>query len=138
MGGDIHNPYFFVFQYTIKRMFNVEELDKKKMKNKYNKDALGFWSAIVAFSIGWILTICGFISPPLGEISNSVLYVLGQSLIYTASVIGIGQYFNSEMRHFKREMHRYVDEEERKRYNHSDIDIDRLDNSLDDSVEEET
>ena len=119
-------------------MFNVEELDKKKMKNKYNKDALGFWSAIVAFSIGWILTICGFISPPLGEISNSVLYVLGQSLIYTASVIGIGQYFNSEMRHFKREMHRYVNEEERKRYSNNTIDSDSNNFTLDDITEEET
>lgn len=106
------------------------------MKKKIDKEALGYYTAIAAFLFGWGLTISGFITPPLGEIADSVLYVLGQSLIYTASVIGIGQYFSSEMRHFKREMHRYVEEEEYKKHNHNDIDSDNVDNSLDDSVEE--
>ena len=67
-----------------------------------------------------------------------VATIFGQSLIYTASVIGIGQYFNSEMRHFKREIHRYVDEEERKKYNNNDIDSVSDNFTLDDSTEEET
>ena len=60
-------------------------------KSKY---ALG--TAIVAFAIGFGLTIAGFFTPPKGEVHDSVLWILGQALIYTASVLGIGMYFNSK------------------------------------------
>ena len=60
-------------------------------KSKY---AIG--TAIVAFAIGFGLTIAGFFTPPKGEVHDSVLWILGQALIYTASVLGIGMYFNSK------------------------------------------
>lgn len=102
------------------------------------KETLGYWTAILAFSFGWVLTIAGFIVSPVGEVDDSVLWILGQALLYTGAVVGITQHYSTELRHFKREIANFVNEEERKRYNHNDIDINRFDNSLDDSVEEET
>lgn len=67
------------------------ETQKMDTKSKY---ALG--TAIVAFAIGFGLTIAGFFTPPKGEVHDSVLWILGQALIYTASVLGIGMYFNSK------------------------------------------
>ena len=67
------------------------ETQKMDTKSKY---ALG--TAIVAFAIGFGLTIAGFFTPPNGEVHDSVLWILGQALIYTASVLGIGMYFNSK------------------------------------------
>ena len=67
------------------------ETQKMDTKSKY---ALG--TAIVAFAIGFGLTIAGFFTPPKGEVHDSVLWILGQALIYTASVLGIGMYFNTK------------------------------------------
>ena len=67
------------------------ETQKMDTKSKY---AIG--TAIVAFAIGFGLTIAGFFTPPKGEVHDSVLWILGQALIYTASVLGIGMYFNSK------------------------------------------
>lgn len=56
------------------------------------KNKLAVWTCLIAFTIGWTLTIAGFIVPPLGEVADSVLWILGQSLLYSASVLGIGIY----------------------------------------------
>ena len=68
-------------------------------------------TAVVAFVVGWGLTIAGFIIPPQGEVADSVLWILGQALIYTASVLGIGMYFNNQMVKFRTDTRRYIDRE---------------------------
>lgn len=59
------------------------------------KNRLAVVTCLIAFGLGWCLTIVGFIVPPLGTIADSILWVLGQSLLYTASVLGIGMYTNN-------------------------------------------
>lgn len=61
-------------------------------------------SAIGMLVCGMGLTIAGFIVPPLGEISNSVLWVLGQCLIYAGSVFGVSVYMDSKFMDFKRKL----------------------------------
>ena len=46
--------------------------------------------------------------PPEGEVSDSVLWILGQALVYTASVLGIGMYFNNQMVKFRADTRRYI------------------------------
>ena len=75
------------------------------------KQKFAIVTAVVAFVAGWGLTIAGFIIPPEGEVSDSVLWILGQALIYTASVLGIGMYFKNQMVKFRSETRRYIDEE---------------------------
>ena len=41
------------------------------------------------FILGWVMTIAGFIVPPLGVIDNSVLVVLGQSMTYCCVGLGL-------------------------------------------------
>lgn len=91
------------------------------MSEKWNelniKEKLAIISAIVAFIIGWGLTIAGFIIEPTGEVADSVLWILGQALIYSASVFGVSAYFNSESIKLKKDIKMYVnrrlkDEEE--------------------------
>lgn len=76
---------------------------KLDVKTKF---AIG--TAVVAFVAGWALTIAGFIIPPKGEVHDSVLWILGQALIYTASVLGIGMYFNNQMAKFRADTRRYI------------------------------
>ena len=75
------------------------------------KQKTAYITAIVAFVIGWFLVIAGFYMPPEGEVSYSVLWILGQALIYTASVLGVTMYFNSQMVKFRAETRRYIKEE---------------------------
>lgn len=45
---------------------------------------------MLAFGVG--ITTAGFIIPPAGEIHDSVLWVLGQALLYSGSIFGITLY----------------------------------------------
>lgn len=73
------------------------------------KEKAAIITAIAAFVVGWGLTIAGFIVPPLGEIADSILWVLGQALIYAASVFGITSYFTSESKRLKRNIREFVE-----------------------------
>ena len=75
------------------------------------KQKTAYITAIVAFVLGWFLVIAGFYMPPEGEVSDSVLWILGQALIYTASVLGVTMYFNSQMVKFRAETRKYIKEE---------------------------
>lgn len=82
------------------------EKDKMDIKQK-----TAYVTAIVAFVLGWFLVIAGFYMPPEGEVSDSVLWILGQALIYTASVLGVTMYFNSQMVKLRAETRQYIKEE---------------------------
>ena len=75
------------------------------------KQKFAIVTAVVAFVVGWGLTIAGFIIDPTGQVHDSVLWILGQALVYTASVLGIGMYFNNQMAKFRADTKRYIDEE---------------------------
>lgn len=70
------------------------------------KDKVAICSCIAAFILGWLLTIAGFIVSPLGEVSDSVLWILGQSLLYCASVLGIGMYASNQVKEGFRKVRR--------------------------------
>ena len=89
-------------------MKTIDTYDKCTLKQK-----VAMLSGIVAFILGWGLTITGFIVPPLGEIADSVLWVLGQSLIYTGSVLGLTQYFSAESVKLRHDMDRHLEHMER-------------------------
>lgn len=77
------------------------------------KERSAYLTAVLSFIVGWCLTIAGFIVPPLGEIDGSILAVLGEAMVYTASVFGITLYFRNEMQKFRREAKRgFIDDEE--------------------------
>ena len=81
-------------------------MESKKLDVK-TKFAIG--TALAAFIAGWALTIWGFYLPPRGEVHDSVQWVLGKALIYTASVLGFGMYINKEMAKFRADTRRYLD-----------------------------
>lgn len=71
------------------------------------KEKLAIITACVAFSAGWILTgIAAFV--PLFLSEASVLTVLGQSLVYAASVFGITSYFNAEAHRMRSDFRRMM------------------------------
>lgn len=74
------------------------------------KQRTAYITAIIAFVAGWGLTIAGFCVPPTGEVSGSVLAVLGEAMVYAASVFGVSMYFGHEMEKFRNDTKRYIDE----------------------------
>jgi len=75
------------------------------------KDFIAYLTAILAFLIGWGVTIAGFIIPPVGDITDSVLWVLGQSLIYTSSILGVSMYVNYNIKRMERKLGIHDDKE---------------------------
>lgn len=69
------------------------------MKNNSmkTKEKLAVWSGLGMLIFGVLITIAGFIVPPMGEVHNSVLWILGQSLIYSGSISGIAVYSNHKI-----------------------------------------
>ena len=78
-------------------------------KESRNNSRAAFVTAIIAFVIGWGLTIAGFLVPPRGEVHGSVLAVLGEAMVYAASVFGVALYFKNEMAKFRHDARRYMD-----------------------------
>ena len=65
---------------------------------KKRKDTLAVITAIVMLVIGAGLCIAGFIVDPLGIIDNSVLWIMGQCLLYAGSIFGIGMYVKATVK----------------------------------------
>lgn len=83
-----------------------------KSATKDRKQLAAFITAVVAFCIGWFLVIAGFYSEPVGEISGSVLAVLGEAMVYAASVFGVGMYFNHRLEQLRIDTRKYIREVE--------------------------
>lgn len=77
------------------------------------KEKLAILTAIIAFCLGWSITaIAAFI--PLYISEQGVLFILGQALVYTASVFGVSAYFTSESRRMRSDLRQMMDDERRK------------------------
>ena len=74
------------------------------------KEKAAYWTAIIAFIIGWGLTIAGFIVDPLGEVSRSVLAILGEAMVYAASVFGVTLYFRNQMEKFRSDTRTFLED----------------------------
>lgn len=59
---------------------------------KERKESITVWSAIAMLFFGCSLTLAGFIISPVGEVHDSVLWILGQTLIYAGGALGIANY----------------------------------------------
>lgn len=84
----------------------------KKWEDLNIKEKLAIGSACLAFIAGWALTICAAFVPVLLS-EQGILWILGQSLVYSASVFGVSLYFKAESVQMKRDIERYFDRKER-------------------------
>ena len=64
-------------------------MKENNVKKLSNTASVRNTTILASFIIGWVITIAGFIVPPLGVIDNSVLIVLGQSLTFVAAGLSI-------------------------------------------------
>jgi len=56
------------------------------------------FSAMAMLAFGCGLSVAGFCVPPLGEVSDSVLLIFAQCLIYAGSALGIDYYVTMKIK----------------------------------------
>ena len=104
------------------------------------KDKIAILSAIVAFILGWCMSIAGFWIPPIGEVGDSILWILGQALLYAASVFGVSAYFRSETVQLRRDMDKHLEAMERMQIQReklrNGIDVEEMPNKFNDEDNE--
>lgn len=62
------------------------------------------YSALFMLLAGVALSVAGFLVPPVGEISDSVLWFFAQCLIYAGSIFGVSIYVNSKFQDLKKDL----------------------------------
>lgn len=87
------------------------DIDMETWKTLDIKTKIAYVTAIIAFVAGWSLTVAGFIVPPLGAVSDSVLWILGQALIYAASVFGVGLYVTGSVKTMQTSLRQFMRQE---------------------------
>ena len=90
---------------------------KDKLEKMTMKEKIAYGTCIAAFVIGWGLTIAGFIVPPMGEVSDSILWILGQSLLYCGAVVGISSRCGREVRKVEKKVSDYMNQQEENKIN---------------------
>ena len=60
-------------------------------------------TAVVLLFSGVIMSFMGFYAPPVGEISDSVLWYFAQTLIYCGSIFGVSAYIDTKLKNMKHE-----------------------------------
>lgn len=75
---------------------------------KERRTDVQIWSAVMMLVFGAGLTIAGFAVPPVGHVSDSVLWVLAQCFIYAGSALGINAYMQSKFENLKTEMKKHT------------------------------
>ena len=66
-----------------------------------HKVSIQFWSALAMLVGGYALAVAVFITPPKGEISDSVLWIFSQCLIYAGSIFGVSIYYGRKVTQFE-------------------------------------
>lgn len=64
------------------------------------------YSALAMLLAGVALSVAGFLVPPVGEISDSVLWFFAQCLIYAGSIFGVSIYVQSKFTELKDEINK--------------------------------
>lgn len=64
------------------------------------------YSALAMLLAGVALSVAGFLVPPVGEISDSVLWFFAQCLIYAGSIFGVSIYVQSKFSELKEEINK--------------------------------
>lgn len=88
------------------------ELNKNKWKDLGIREKYAYAISALAFILGWTLTIICFFIEPLGVVTDSVLWILGQVLLFTGSVIGISEHYSSQLKQFKSEIRKEIEDKE--------------------------
>lgn len=89
---------------------------RSRFRDLNAKEKVSYGAAIISLLVGFGLTIAAFIIEPTGEIHDSVLWTLGQILVFAGGIFGVGVYTTGAVRGMKREINHFMRDPERQHY----------------------
>lgn len=101
---------------------------------KERKDTVTVVSALAMLAFGCILTTIGFFLEPMGEVHDSVLWVLGQCFLYAGGALGIANYARTSA---KQEVDDYMRRHHPPRHSRDTVDLADI-NTNEEGVDDET
>lgn len=66
--------------------------------NNKSKEITAHVAAGLLLLFGMIMVVCGFITPPSGEVHDSILWIFGQTLVFSGAVLGISLHVDNSIK----------------------------------------
>ena len=66
--------------------------------NNQSKEIAAHVCAGLLLLFGMIMIVCGFITPPSGEVHDSILWIFGQTLVFSGAVLGISLHVDNSIK----------------------------------------
>ena len=66
--------------------------------NNKAKEITAHVAAGLLLLFGIIMVVCGFITPPSGEVHDSILWIFGQTLVFSGAVLGISLHVDNSIK----------------------------------------
>lgn len=66
--------------------------------NNQSKEIAAHIAAGLLLFFGMIMVVCGFITPPSGEVHDSILWIFGQTLVFSGAVLGISLHVDNSIK----------------------------------------
>ena len=66
--------------------------------NNKSKEIVAHVAAGLLLLFGMIMVVCGFITPPSGEVHDSILWIFGQTLVFSGAVLGISLHVDNSIK----------------------------------------
>ena len=64
------------------------------------KEVVHYTSAVFILVFGCVLCLLGFYEKPRGSVDDSVLFILGQCLLFAGSTFGLSLYVNQQIKKY--------------------------------------
>lgn len=64
------------------------------------KEVVHYVSAVLILVFGCVLCLLGFYEVPRGSVDDSVLFILGQCLLFAGSTFGLSLYVNQQIKKY--------------------------------------
>ena len=64
------------------------------------KEVVHYTSAVLILVFGCLLCLLGFYEEPRGSVDDSVLFILGQCLLFAGSTFGLSLYVNHQIKKY--------------------------------------
>ena len=79
----------------------ASDKNKKIMKiSSETKEVVHYVCAITILLFGCTLCILGFYQEPKGSVDDSILFILGQCLLFAGSTFGLSLYVNQQIKKY--------------------------------------
>lgn len=66
--------------------------------NNQSKEIVAHVAAGLLLLFGMTMVVSGFITPPSGEVHDSILWIFGQTLVFSGAVLGISLHVDNSIK----------------------------------------